>query len=98
MSTEISLEKIDTSYWKKKDQEWVAQREAQWPAIERMVGAERRKSAQRDQPPAVAGRTGHRSCRHCPACLYRRHHWPVAVDTGKLDDAAAELKAVKVVV
>lgn len=40
----MSLEKIDTSYWKTKDAEWVAQREAQWPAIERMVGAERRKS------------------------------------------------------
>jgi hypothetical protein len=44
MSTQMSLEKIDTSYWKIKDAEWVAQREAQWPAIERMVGAERRKS------------------------------------------------------
>lgn len=40
----MSLEKIDTSYWKIKDAEWVSQREAQWPAIERMVGAERRKS------------------------------------------------------
>jgi hypothetical protein len=44
MSTQMSLEKIDTSYWKIKDAEWVAQREAQWPAIERMVGSERRKS------------------------------------------------------
>ncbi len=40
----MNLEKIDTSYWKIKDAEWVAQREAQWPAIERMVGLERKKS------------------------------------------------------
>ncbi len=44
MSTEISLEKIDTSYWKTKDQDWVEQRQAQWPYIERVVGSERRKS------------------------------------------------------
>ena len=40
----MSLEKIDTSYWKTKDTEWVAQRQAQWSAIERKVGLERRKS------------------------------------------------------
>ena len=44
MSTEMSLKKIDTSYWKTKDKEWVEQRQAQWHAIERVVGSERRKS------------------------------------------------------
>lgn len=44
MATATSLEKIDTSYWKTKDQEWVAQRQAQWPAIERAVSSGRRKA------------------------------------------------------
>lgn len=44
MATATSLEKIDTSYWKTKDQEWVAQRQAQWPAIERVVSSGRRKA------------------------------------------------------
>ena len=44
MSSEISLEKIGPSYWKTKDKEWVEQRQAQWPAIERVVGPARRKS------------------------------------------------------
>jgi len=34
MSSEISLEKIDPSYWKTKDKEWVEQRQAQWPSLE----------------------------------------------------------------
>jgi len=33
----ISLKKIDTSYWKTDDPEWVAKREAYWPAIEHML-------------------------------------------------------------
>jgi hypothetical protein len=33
----MSLKKIDTSYWKIGDPEWVAKREAYWPAIERML-------------------------------------------------------------
>lgn len=44
MSTEMSLEKIDTSYWKTIDKEWVEQRQAQWPYIERVIGPARRKS------------------------------------------------------
>lgn len=44
MNTEMSLEKIDTSYWKTKDKEWVEQRQAQWPAIERVVSLNRRKA------------------------------------------------------
>lgn len=33
----INLNKINTSYWSLDDAEWVAQREAKWPAIELMV-------------------------------------------------------------
>jgi hypothetical protein len=33
----ISLKKIDTSYWKTDDPEWIAKREAYWPTIERML-------------------------------------------------------------
>ncbi|MBK8186683.1 MAG: hypothetical protein IPK77_05230 [Cellvibrio sp.] len=44
MNTEVSLESIDTSYWKTKDKIWMAEREAQWPAIERVVGLNRRKA------------------------------------------------------
>jgi hypothetical protein len=33
----MSLKKIDTSYWKTDDPEWVSKREAYWPAIERML-------------------------------------------------------------
>lgn len=44
MNTQMSLESIDTSYWKTKDKEWVEQRQAQWPAIERVVSLNRRKA------------------------------------------------------
>lgn len=40
----MSVEKIDTSYWKTKDEAWVAQREAQWPSLERVLAPSRRKS------------------------------------------------------
>jgi len=38
------LEKIDTSYWLTKDKDWKEQRNAQWPAIEKVLGLNRRKS------------------------------------------------------
>jgi hypothetical protein len=44
MTTATSLEKIDTSYWETKDQDWVAQRQAQWPSLERVLAPSRRKS------------------------------------------------------
>lgn len=44
MNTEISLEKIDTSYWLTKDKSWVEERQAQWSAIEKVIGLNRRKS------------------------------------------------------
>ncbi len=44
MNTQLSLESIDTSYWQTKDKHWVEEREAQWPAIERVVGLNRRKA------------------------------------------------------
>lgn len=44
MNTLMSLESIDTSYWKTKDKSWMEQREAQWSAIERVVGLNRRKA------------------------------------------------------
>jgi len=40
----MDLSKIDTSDWKIKDPEWKEQREAQWPAIKRMLAPDRRKS------------------------------------------------------
>ncbi len=39
----MTLEKIDTSYWLTKDKAWMAERNANWPAIEKAVGLERRK-------------------------------------------------------
>ena len=37
--TEISdpLEQIDKSYWKLKDKQWVAERQANWPKFEAML-------------------------------------------------------------
>lgn len=43
MNTDMSLAKIDTSHWHTKDPVWVEQRQAQWPAIEKIVGINRRK-------------------------------------------------------
>lgn len=40
----MSLESIDTSHWKTKDKEWIDQRQAQWAAIEKIIGLNRRKS------------------------------------------------------
>lgn len=40
----MSLEKIDTSYWLTKDKTWMAQRNEQWPTIEKVVALNRRKS------------------------------------------------------
>ncbi len=40
----MSLESIDTSYWKTKDKSWKEERLAQWPAIERVLVGNRRKS------------------------------------------------------
>jgi hypothetical protein len=39
-----SLTGIDTSYWLTKDKAWMAARKAQWPAIERFVEGNRRRS------------------------------------------------------
>ncbi|MCP4978504.1 MAG: hypothetical protein GY931_20355, partial [Maribacter sp.] len=39
-----SLEKIDTSFWKTKDKVWKDERQSQWPAIERVVKGNRRKT------------------------------------------------------
>ncbi len=44
MNTDMSLEKIDTSYWLTKDKSWVEERQAQWSAIEKVIGLNRRKS------------------------------------------------------
>lgn len=40
----MSLDKIDTSYWLTKDKTWVDQRKAQWPAIEKVVALNRKKT------------------------------------------------------
>lgn len=40
----MSLEKIDTSYWLTKDKDWMEERKAQWPTIEKVVEGNRRKS------------------------------------------------------
>lgn len=40
----MDLEKIDTSYWLTKDKAWMEARKAQWPAIEKVVEGNRRKS------------------------------------------------------
>lgn len=39
----MTLEKIDTSYWLTKDKAWMAEREAQWPNIEKVVALNRKK-------------------------------------------------------
>lgn len=44
MNTEISLKKIDTTFWQTKDKDWVEKRQAQWAAIEKVIGLNRRKS------------------------------------------------------
>jgi hypothetical protein len=41
---QISLEKINTSYWLTKDKDWKERRSAQWPAIEKVVGINRNKA------------------------------------------------------
>lgn len=43
MSSEFKFPEIDTSYWKTKDKAWMAEREAQWPAIEKIVSLNRKK-------------------------------------------------------
>lgn len=43
MNTDISLESIDTSYWLTKDKAWMEERKAQWLAIEKVVGLNRKK-------------------------------------------------------
>ncbi len=40
----MSLESIDTSYWLTKDKIWMEERIAQWPAIERVVGLNRKRA------------------------------------------------------
>jgi len=40
----MSLDSIDTSYWLTKDKDWKEQRNAQWPAIEKVVGINRNKA------------------------------------------------------
>ncbi len=40
----MSLEEIDTSYWLTKDKTWMEERKAQWPAIEKVVGLNRKKA------------------------------------------------------
>ncbi len=40
----MSLEKIDTSYWLTKDKIWMDERKAQWPAIEKVVALNRKKT------------------------------------------------------
>ncbi len=40
----MSLESIDTSYWLTKNKIWMDKRIAQWPAIERVVGLNRKKT------------------------------------------------------
>jgi hypothetical protein len=40
----MNLEKIDTSYWLTKNKDWMEQRKAQWPDIERVVGLNRKKT------------------------------------------------------
>jgi len=40
----MSLEKIDVSYWLTKDKIWMDERKAQWPAIEKVVGLNRKKT------------------------------------------------------
>lgn len=41
----MNLEKIDTSYWLTKDKAWVVARKKQWPAIEKMLGNNIKRSA-----------------------------------------------------
>lgn len=40
----MSLEIIDTSYWLTKDKSWMEERKAQWPAIEKSVSLNRKKT------------------------------------------------------
>ena len=40
----MNLEKIDTSFWLTKDKVWKEARQAQWPAIEKMVGLNLKKA------------------------------------------------------
>ncbi len=43
-SKNISLDEIDTSYWKLDNKEWMTKRKAKWPQIEAMLGCHKAKS------------------------------------------------------